>query len=95
MEVSGLLRLVFTLPYTFSVPDILWYEELQHLHSHLLEMGLHIKELTSGSLKHVEELIRRHPKPSRNDMFALELAMQEDCPLLTETPILRFTHSRT
>jgi len=83
LEEGNLLPQFFQLPYDIAIPDILYYEEIEELHSHLLSMGLKIRKLNPETLMEAEKIIKRYPKPSRNDCFALMLAMQECCPLLT------------
>lgn len=89
LEEGRLLEAVFRLPYRFAVPDILFYEELEEQHTHLLGMGLMINELTSDSMLYALELSTRVTGPSRNDCFALALARQEQCPLLSGDRALR------
>ncbi len=74
---------MFQLPYEFSILDILFEEELEQQHIHLLGFGLKIGELYSETMKYVESIIPLNIKASRNDCFALALAKQENCPLLT------------
>lgn len=83
MEEGGLLTPMFNLPYIFSIPDILFYEELEEEHEHLLELGLRLDELDGDTVMYGVQLIEQYRKPSRNDCFALALAKQEACPLLT------------
>lgn len=80
---------MFKLPYSFAVPDILFHEELKETHSDLLELGLEIKELSSETIIYSMKLMNKYRKPSRNDLFALALAKQESCPLLTGDNDLR------
>lgn len=89
LEEGELLNELFLLPYQFSVPDILFFEELEAQHAHLLEMGLVLGELNSGSMVYALELTARVRGPSRNDCFALALAKQESCPLLSGDQALR------
>lgn len=89
LEEGGLLEVLFQLPYRFGVPDILFYEELESQHAHLLGMGLIVNELTSDSMLYALELSGRVNGPSRNDCFALALARQEQCPLLSGDRALR------
>lgn len=91
MEEGRLIEAMFQLPWKFSVPDILFYEELEQQHSHLVPLGLSIEELSVESLTYVAELTRKVVGPSRNDCFALALAKQEKCPLLTGDKALRET----
>lgn len=55
MEEGELLTLFFDLPYKFCVPDVLYYEELEHQHSHLRDLGLGLKELSAESLSRVSD----------------------------------------
>ncbi len=89
MEEGELLRLMVQLPYKFTIPDILFYEELEADHPNLLAQGMEIMPLKSETLLHASELITRHRRVSRYDCFALALAHREDCPLLTGDKALR------
>ena len=89
MEDSGLTELMFSLPYQFAVPDILFYDELEDEHPNLLELGLIQLELSSEMLEKSIELDCRYRKPSRYDCLALAAAMQEECPLITCDKALR------
>ncbi|UVL90130.1 hypothetical protein [Pseudomonas sichuanensis] len=46
LEEGELLAQLFTLPYQFTVPDILYFDELEAQHAHLLPMGLELAELS-------------------------------------------------
>lgn len=89
IEEGGLLDVLFHLPYQLVTPDILYHEELEDQHGHLLGLGLEIRELSSSSVKYASELIARYVDPSAHDCFALALARQEQCPLLTGDQALR------
>lgn len=89
MDVGGVLEHMFRLPEIFAVPDILYVEELETHHPHLPGLGLQVKKLSAVSIAEVYRLIEVYSEPSRNDMFALSLAKQEDCPLLTGDQRLR------
>lgn len=89
VEVGELVAPMFSLGYQFAVPNILYYEELEEQHAHLLDMGLEIRMLSSSSVKRVEALSQTYTKPGRNDLFALALAEVEGCPLLTGDAALR------
>lgn len=89
MEEGQLIEQMFRLPWTFGVPDILFVEELQAQHAYLLEKGLQVGELTPDSMLYALQLSQRSIGPSRNDCFALALARQELCPLLTGDKALR------
>jgi len=85
MEAGGLLRPMFRLDYHFAVPDVLYEVELRQDHTNLLKLGLRRMELSGDSVRYVETLAAdiRARGVSRNDLFALALARQEDCLLLT------------
>lgn len=89
LEEGGLLTAFFSLPYEFTVPDILFYEELEEQHSHLIDLGLVIRELSSDTMSYVFSLIQKAKGPSRNDCFAIALAKQENCTLLSGDKDLR------
>ena len=89
LEEGGLLTAFFDLPYEFTVPDILFYEELEEQHAHLLEMGLAVRELNSETMSYAFTLTQKASGPSRNDCFAIALAKQENCPLLSGDKALR------
>jgi hypothetical protein len=42
LEEGNLLNEFFALPYEIAVPDILYYEELDTSHSHLVNCGLQV-----------------------------------------------------
>ena len=85
MEACGLLEEMFALEYEFAVPDILFAEELKETASYLSNMGLLIRELGEEGVRISERLINRYRerKVSRNDLFVLALAMENECMLLT------------
>ncbi|MGI2120147.1 DUF3368 domain-containing protein [Shewanella oncorhynchi] len=89
MEEGGLLEVMFQLPYDFATPDILFFEELEEEHTHLLGLGLALKEVSSASMMYAMQLTGTYTQASRNDCFALALAKQEKCPLLTGDMALR------
>ncbi|MCK5725215.1 MAG: DUF3368 domain-containing protein [Thiotrichaceae bacterium] len=89
LEEGQLLTIIFALPYQFSTPDIIYYEELEERHKQLPDLGLLLGSLTSHSISQVEKIVRKHMRPSRNDCIALVLAQQEQCPLLTGDKELR------
>lgn len=89
MEVGGLLASMFSLECIFCVPDVLFHEELATKHGDLIGMGLVLKVLTPESMAYVMSLAEKYRRPSRYDLFALSLACQEGCPLLTGDMSLR------
>jgi predicted nucleic acid-binding protein len=89
LEEGELIRFLFQLPYRFTVPDLLFYDELAEHHAYLLQQGLLLGEMTPQTLRYVSQLVMRVQGPSRYDCFALALAKQENCPLLTGDKALR------
>lgn len=89
LEVGGLIENMFSLPYQFTTPDILYYDELEEHHSNLIGLGLHLGNLSPESIDHLQVIIEKYPKPSRYDCMTLVLAQQETCPLLTGDKELR------
>src|SRR5471030_1627736 len=83
IEIGGLVAPMFSLDYQFAVPDVLFYEELEERHSYMLGMGLVVKDLNEALVTRVSKLAAQYPRPGRNDLFALVLAENEECPLLT------------
>lgn len=89
VEIGDLVAPMFSLGYQFAVPDILYYEELEEQHAHLLDMGLLARSLSAESVARVQALSQIYTRPGRNDLFALALAEVEKCPLLTGDAALR------
>lgn len=91
MECGGLVAPMFRLDYRFAVPDVLFEEELREHHPGFVRLGLRRLELTSQSVQYIEALAAdpRARGVGRYDLFALALARQEDCLLLTGDGLLR------
>lgn len=89
IETGDLVAPMFSLGYQFAVPNVLYYEELEDQHAHLLNMGLEVRTVSAKGVARVEVLSKNHVKPGRNDLFALALAEAENCPLLTGDAALR------
>jgi len=89
VEVGGLIAPMFSLGYRFFVPDVIYWEELAEHHAHWLGLGLQIQSLSGEGVARVQALSIKHKRPSRNDLFALALAEQAQCPLLTGDAALR------
>lgn len=54
VEVGDLVAPMFSLGYQFAVPDVLYYEELEEQHAHLLDMGLQTRTLSPKSVERVQ-----------------------------------------
>ena len=91
MNTGGLLRLMFRFDATFAVPDILFEEELRADHPELLRLGIKRLELSEGTVVYASRLVEKYRGlgASINDLIALALARQEECPLLTGDGRLR------
>jgi hypothetical protein len=63
-EDGGLINELFQLPYRFAVPDILYAEELEACHGHLLGLGLQQRELNPESMAYALQLVERYGAPA-------------------------------
>lgn len=89
LEVAQITELIFELPYVFKTPDILYETELKAQHAHLTSLGLVCASLSAESMVLAYQLNQQYQQPSLNDVFAIVLAKQENCPLLTGDRELR------
>ena len=89
IDIGGLSEEIFQLPFRFALPDVLYEEELKTHHQHFLQMGLEMRSLTPESIVKAHDLVTKYGRPSRNDLFALCLAIQEKATLLTGDKPLR------
>jgi predicted nucleic acid-binding protein len=89
LYVVNQLDSMFKLPFAFTVPDILFEEELKTNHSNLTDLGLNVMVLDSETIKYTFQLSEKYDKPGRIDLFALALAKNVGCPLLTGDMDLR------
>lgn len=89
IEHSELTSAMFSLPYQFAVPDVLFVEELSERHGRLLEFGLQSKIMNGDLINEAVGLRQKYSKPSVNDLLALTLAKHEGCQLLTGDKALR------
>lgn len=89
LDVCELLEQMFQLPFSFAVPDVLYLEELEEQHGNLPGFGLQVLPLSSESINSAIELRAKYLDTGENDLFALTLAKQEECPLLTGDQALR------
>ena len=80
---------MFSLPWQFAVPDILFEEELAERHGHLTQFGLISKTMSGDLVAEAYSLHQKYIKPSVNDMLGLTLAKHEGCQLLTGDKALR------
>jgi len=89
VECSGLTKAMFSLPWQFGVPDILFVKELSTKHAHLLDFGLISITMNGNQISEVYNLRQKYIKTSVNDLLALILAKHADCPLLTGDKALK------
>ncbi|MGE0875206.1 MAG: PIN domain-containing protein [Burkholderiales bacterium] len=91
MDTGGLLRLMFRFDATFAVPDVLYEEELRADHPELPRLGLKRLELNEETVAYADRMVEKYQGlgASINDLLALALARQEECPLLTGDGRLR------
>lgn len=89
IEHGRLTGAMFSLPWQFAVPDVLFIEELADQHAHLLQLGLISKSLNSNLVSKAYELRQQYTQTSVNDLLALMLAKYENCQLLTSDKALR------
>ncbi len=89
IEQSELTSAMFSLPFHFAVPNILFSEELSERHNHLLQFGLESREMSGDLILEAYNLRQHYPRLSVNDLLALTLAKYESCQLLTGDKALR------
>ena len=95
LERGGLLEQCFSLPYKFTVPDLLYRNELARRRDgpdfgeSLLALGLRIEELDGNETSRAIRYRRKRPNLSLPDAFALALASARRWTLLTGDGVLR------
>ena len=95
LERGGLLEQCFSLPYKFTVPDLLYRNELARRRDgpdfgeSLLALGLRIEELDGNETSRAIRYRRKRPNLSLPDAFALALAAARKWTLLTGDGALR------
>lgn len=89
----SLLPAIFHLPCTFAVPDIMYEDELLHLHGtdkqDLKKFGLLVLSVDAEELALAMEYRGRCPSLSLPDCFALTLARQNQWPLVSSDKRMR------
>lgn len=86
ISTGGLLERMFSLPEGVGTPDILFAEELSTHHPELIDLGLKLITVDGAGVAEAYQLLSQctgSRAPSSNDLLALMLAKQEQCPLLT------------
>lgn len=90
LAAGGLLEDMFRLPHwEFCVPDTLYVEELATHHGGLPALGLKVLPQSAEAVASVVELRQKYRRPSVNDLFALVLARDLNCSLLSGDAPLR------
>lgn len=89
IEHGELTSAMFSLPWQFVVPDILFVEELEEKHGHLIQLGLVSRSMHSDLVSEAYKLRHEYIQTSVNDLLALTLAKHENCWLLTGDKALR------
>ena len=87
---GGLLERIFSLPYEFVVPDVLYKLELENYEGpRLLELGLRIEPLNHQEVEGAIRFRQNQSKLSVPDSFALSLAKSRQWVLLSGDADLR------
>ena len=95
LERGGLLEKCFNLPYRFTVPDLLYRNELASRRAgpgfgeYLVALGLRVEELDGDEVSSAMIYRRKLPTLSLPDSFALALAAIRKWILLTGDGVLR------
>ena len=91
LERGSFLESIFSLPFEFVVPDLLFERELKNYNGcALIEFGLHVIELESAALAIAIEYYRKYrTKLSLPDVFAYVLAKENSWMLLSGDAALR------
>ena len=95
LERGGFIEKCFDLPYRFTVPDLLYRNELAGrkygpgLGERLLGLGLKVEELDGDEVSEALGYRQRRPELSFADSFALALAAGRDWTLLTGDRVMR------
>ncbi|MDZ7804938.1 DUF3368 domain-containing protein [Thiohalophilus sp.] len=89
MQVGGLVDAMFTLPYEYATPALLYEQELMEYYPDLPGRGLRCLELEIESIQRMQSLAVKYAGVSSNDLAALALAEQVAAPLLTGDGKLR------
>jgi predicted nucleic acid-binding protein len=90
LERGGFLEAIFVLPHVFAVPDVLYRREMTGAWGErLVALGLRIEEVSEGGVRKALHYRRQQPKLSVPDSFALALAKERACHLLSGDRDLR------
>ena len=89
LDTADLTDLIFRLPLSLQVPDVIVAELERPDGLTLARRGLQVRELTGRQVQEVARLASRYLRPSRSDLFALVLTRSQDATLLTGDRHLR------
>jgi predicted nucleic acid-binding protein len=90
LERGGFLEAIFSLPYEFTVPDVLYRREMgDEWGERLLELGLRVEEVSEGGVVSALHYRSQRPGLSVPDSLALALAKEQSWLLLTGDGQLR------
>lgn len=90
LDRGSLLDDLFTLPFEFAVPDLLFDQELKgDLGDRLVALGLKVEELDSTETRRATAIIRENKQLSLPDTFAFSIAESRKWGLLTGDGRLR------
>jgi predicted nucleic acid-binding protein len=90
LERGSLLEAVFSLPYEFAVPDVLYHREMRgDWGDQLVKLGLKVEEVSATGVANALRYRSGRPALSVPDCFALALAQEKRWELLTGDAQLR------
>ena len=89
LECAELTPRIFRLDLEFAVPDALYRDELSKYHGDLPALGLQLYEMPAELVSQAFAMRAQYSGPSTYDLFALVLALDRECPLLTGDKALR------
>jgi len=90
LDRGGLLDSIFSLPYAFAVPDVLYRAEIAGAWgNHLVDLGLRIEEVSATGVATALRHRSARPVLSIPDSFAFALAQERQWTLLTGDGQLR------
>jgi predicted nucleic acid-binding protein len=86
---GGIIEKAFEMPFKLAAPDVIIAELQIPSGDSLISFGLQIKELSGPQVLMVLDLAENYVRPSREDLFALVLAKENDAILLSGDKSLR------
>ncbi len=90
LERGGFLDSIFSLPYEFAVPDVLYRQEMAGAWgTHLVSLGLRVEEVSAAGVTNALRYRSVRRVLSVPDSFALALAQEREWTLLTGDGQLR------